>query len=126
MFSSNRSYAYSLSFFRFVALWPRSESSTSYSTGSPSLRLVPSGTAVLWTKTSFSSSPAMKPYPFMPLYHLIVPFICFSPPQTAMSGIVKRTENKKFQKSEKTKLRNRYLLFFLTAVVASHLNNYLF
>ncbi len=85
---------YSVIFLTLMALGPRSDSSISYSTWSPSLRFSPGGTAVRCTKMSFSSSPSIKPKPFMSLYHLIVPFIfCVSPPQTVfLSGVFEKSK----------------------------------
>jgi len=62
------------SFCTSTARGPLSESSFSNSTLSPSLRKTPMGRADWWTKTSFSSSPWINPYPFLALNHCTVPF----------------------------------------------------
>lgn len=63
-----------------TAFGPRSLSSISNSTLSPSLRFMSAGTADRWRNISFPASPRTNPYPLRVLYHFIVPFMVFVPP----------------------------------------------
>jgi hypothetical protein len=67
----------------------------------------------------------MNPYPFKWSYHLTVPFIFLSPPQTMMSGMSKRVKNKKSQKFEKKRNYETVIfILFYYYIQRTNLNSY--